>query len=151
MSEFTHPITHGCIAFPAMDPPLLELPFASCNVPAGFPSPADDFSAKRLDLNELLITHPAATFFWAVTGRSMIDAGIDEGDILVVNRALTARHGQIVVAEVNGEFTVKIFHSRAGIVKLVPANLTFPEIRFRDGETMSVCGVVTSVIKRFVT
>lgn len=140
----------NAIAYPAVEPKVLKLPMASCNIAAGFPSPADDFTAKRLDLNDLLITHPSATFFWTVSGRSMIDAGIDEGDILIVNRALNARHGNIVVAEVNGEFTVKILHSRPGCVKLVPANRTYPEIRPREGESLTICGVVTSVVKRFV-
>lgn len=119
-------------------------------VPAGFPSPAADFLVKRHDLNELLITNPAATFMWQVRGLSMVEAGIGDGDILVVNRALAARHKDIVVAEVDGDFTVKYFwRARTGAVSLRPANPTFAPIIFRDGQTMTICGVVTAVIKRF--
>ena len=130
---------------------LLSLPMVEGRIRAGFPSPAADFSVKRQDLNDLLITHPAATFFWTVAGKSMLGAGIDEGDILVVNRALAshARHGDVVVAEVDHDFTVKYLHIRAGQVQLRAADPTFPPIIFRDGQTMTICGVVTSCIKRF--
>lgn len=118
-------------------------------VPAGFPSPAADFAVKRHDLNELLITHPAATFMWRARGLSMIDLGIADGDILVVNRALNAKHGAIVVAEIDGDFTVKQFWRRNGVVQLRAGNATFPPILFRDGQTMTICGVVTATIKIF--
>ena len=131
--------------------PKMPLPMVQMTVQAGFPSPADDFAVKRHDLNELLITHPLATFFWRVAGKSMVDAGIDDGDILVVNRALTPAHRNIVVAQVDGDFTVKYLHKRNGRVKLVAANPTFPEITFKEGQTLTICGVVTSTIKRFVT
>lgn len=127
----------------------LRLAWIAGSVPAGFPSPAADFQVKRHDLNELLITHPAATFFWQARGLSMIDLGIYDGDILVVNRALTAAHRDIVVAEIDGDFTVKQFWRRAGIVSLRAGNPTFPPIIFRDGQTLTVCGVVTATIKRF--
>lgn len=119
------------------------------SVRAGFPSPADDFAVKRHDLNELLITHPVATFFWEARGLSMLQAGIGDGDILVVNRALTPQHRDIVVAEVDNDFTVKFLYQRNGRVKLTAADPTFPEIVPRDGQTLSVCGVVTCAIKRF--
>ena len=134
----------------ALDYPRLPLPIVQLAIQAGFPSPADDFAVKRHDLNELLITHPLATFFWRVAGRSMIEAGIDDGDILVVNRALTPVHRHIVVAQVDGDFTVKFLHRRGGPVRLVSANPTFPDITFKDGQTLVICGVVTSAIKRFV-
>lgn len=118
-------------------------------VPAGFPSPADDFLVKRLDLNDL-ITHPAATFMWRASGFSMIEAGIDDGDLLVVDRALTPLHMNIVVAQVDGEFTVKYLFKRGDRVKLMPANPTFPEITFRDGQQLMITGVVMFAIKHFV-
>lgn len=120
-------------------------------VRAGFPSPADDFSVKRHDLNELLITHPTATFFWRVRGASMQGAGIYDGDILVVNRALVARHGDIVVAEVDSDFTVKYLHKRGGRIKLHAADPTFPDIVFdrAEDQRLAIVGVVTSTIKRF--
>ena len=134
----------------ALDCAKLALPMVQLTVQAGFPSPADDFAVKRHDLNELLITHPLATFFWRVAGKSMFEAGIDDGDILVVNRALTPLHRHIVVAQVDGDFTVKYLYRRNGRVKLVAANPTFPDITFKDGQTLTVCGVVTCSIKRFV-
>lgn len=116
---------------------------------AGFPSPADDFAVKRHDLNELLITHPQATFFWRVRGTSMVGAGISDGDILIVNRALTALHGDIVVAEVDNDFTVKYLHQRGGRIRLRAADATFPDIVFeRDGQQLVIVGVVTATIKR---
>jgi DNA polymerase V len=133
----------------ALKPRVVVVPFVQGKVAAGFPSPADDFLVKRHDLNELLIKHPQATFFWQVSGHSMREAGIDDGDILVVDRALKPRHGCIVVAQVDGDFTVKTLHKRADRVKLVPANPTFPEITFREGQQLIICGVVTAAIKRF--
>ena len=129
--------------------PVLPLAWVEGSVPAGFPSPAADFAVKRHDLNELLITHPAATFMWQARGLSMTGLGIADGDILVVNRALTPKHGDIVVAEVDGDFTVKQFYRRSGVVQLRAGNPTFPPILFRDGQTMTICGVVTATIKRF--
>lgn len=129
--------------------PRLPLPWVEGTVPAGFPSPAADFAVKRHDLNELLITHPAATFMWQARGLSMVDLGIADGDILVVNRALNPKHGDIVVAEIDGDFTVKQLWRRNGIPQLRAGNATFPPILFRDGQTMTICGVVTATIKRF--
>ncbi|MES2242542.1 MAG: translesion error-prone DNA polymerase V autoproteolytic subunit [Pseudomonadota bacterium] len=129
--------------------PRLPVAWVEGTVPAGFPSPATDFAVKRHDLNELLITHPAATFMWQARGLSMIDLGISDGDILVVNRALNPKHGDIVVAEIDGDFTVKQFWRRSGVVQLRAGNATFPPILFRDGQTMTICGVVTATIKRF--
>lgn len=126
------------------------LPLAGDRVQAGFPSPAEDFAVKRIDLTEVLITHPQATFLLRVSGESMKDAGIFDGDMLVVDKAIKPRHGHIVVAVVDGEFTVKYLHMRSGRVKLKPANVTFPEILPKEGQTLEVWGVVTSSIKRFV-
>ena len=134
---------------PAAPLPRVLIPMVQSLLPAGFPSPADDFAVKRHDLNELLITHPAATFMWRVSGQSMIEAGIFDGDVLVVNRALTPAHKDIVVAQVDGDFTVKYLYKRADRVKLVPANPTYPVITFREGQQLIVVGVVTATIKRF--
>lgn len=133
---------------PVMASPCL-LPVAGCAVAAGFPSPADDFLVRRIDLTEQLITHPQATFLLRVSGESMRDAGIFDGDMLLVDKAIKPRHGHVVVAVVDGEFTVKYLHQRAGRVKLKPANPTFPEITPREGQTLEVWGVVTASIKRF--
>ena len=104
----------------------LCLPFLSWRPPAGFPSPADDYDHARLDLNELLIAHPLATFFFEVSGRSMEGAGIFDRDLVLVNRALRPVHGSIVLAQVDNDFTVKYLHLRRGRAELVAANPTLP-------------------------
>lgn len=129
----------------------LVLPMPEARVRAGFPSPAEDFAVNRLDLTQILVTHPQATFLLRVAGPSMREAGIDDGDTLVVDRAIKPRHGHVVVAVVDGDFTVKVLHQRAGRVKLKAANPTFPDIVPKDGQTVEVWGVVTSCIKRFAT
>ena len=118
---------------------------------AGFPSPAEDLGAQRIDLTRLLVVHAQATYFLRASGHSMVEAGIFDDDIMVVDRAVKPRHGHIVVAVVDGDFTVKRLYNRAGRVKLRPANVTFPEIVPKDGQTIEVWGVVTATIKRFTT
>ena len=120
-------------------------------VRAGFPSPAEDLGAQRVDLTSLLVTHTQATYFLKASGHSMVEAGIFDGDIMVVDSAIKPRHGHIVVAVVDGDFTVKRLYQRAGRVKLRAANVTFPEIVPKDGQTIEVWGVVTATIKRFPT
>ena len=128
----------------------LSLPFLSWRPVAGFPSPADDFDHARLSLDDLLITHPLATFFFEVSGRSMEGAGIFDRDLVLVNRALRPVHGNIVLAQVDNDFTVKYLHLRRGRTELVAANPTFPTLQLADGQQLVVCGVVTTAIKRFV-
>jgi DNA polymerase V len=120
-------------------------------VHAGFPSPAEDLGAQRIDLAQLLIKHSQATYFLRAAGHSMTEAGIFDRDILVVDRAIKPRSGHIVVAVVDGEFTVKQLYQRAGRMKLKAANPTFPDITPKDGQTIEVWGVVTSSIKQFNT
>lgn len=127
----------------------LNLPLAESKVRAGFPSPADDFHVKRIDLTEELIKHPQATFLLRVAGDSMIEAGIFDGDMLIVDRAIRPVHGQVVVAIVDGDFTVKYLYSKLGKIRLRAANPTFPEITFKDGQTVEIWGVVTASIKKF--
>lgn len=141
-------ITASPLPLPLGDRSLM-LPLAEGKVQAGFPSPAEDFTAKRINLSEILITHPQATFLVRVRGDSMRDAGIFDGDILVVDRSIKPRHGHIVIAVVDGEFTVKRLVQRAGQVKLRAANATYPDIIPREGQTLEVWGVATSSIKRF--
>ena len=114
---------------------------------AGFPSPAADHTVKRLDLNDVLIKHPLATFLLRVRGHSMRDAGIDEGDVVLVDKAIKPVHGHVVVAVVDGEFTLKRLWRRRGQVKLQAANPDCPDIELVDGQTLEVWGVVTTVIK----
>ena len=118
---------------------------------AGFPSPAEDLGAQRIDLTQVLITHPQATYFLRASGHSMTGAGIFDKDILVVDRAIKPRHNHIVVAIVDGDFTVKQYYQRAGRIKLKGANPTFADIVPKDGQTLEVWGVVTSCIKQFPT
>lgn len=118
---------------------------------AGFPSPAEDLGAQRIDLTELLIKHSQATYFLRASGHSMVEVGIFDNDILIVDRAIKPRHNHIVVAIVDGDFTVKQLYQRAGRIKLKAANPTFPEIVPKDGQTIEVWGVVTGSVKQFNT
>jgi len=124
-------------------------PLFTSGVSAGFPSPAEDHIDQRLDLNNLLIQHPAATFFVRVSGESMKDAGINHGDILVVDRSLEATSGRIVIAIVNGELTVKRFIQDSVSCQLVAANPDYPPVAITDETDFRVWGVVTSVIHQF--
>lgn len=128
--------------------PLLVLLLKN-RVTAGFPSPAEDLGAQRIDLTQVLITHPQATYFLRASGHSMVEAGIFDGDILVVDRAVKPRHNHVVVAVVDGDFTVKRLYQRAGRTKLKAANPTFADIVPKEGQTIEVWGVVTSSIKQF--
>ncbi|MCH9610614.1 MAG: Protein UmuD [Chlamydiales bacterium] len=129
-------------------PADLEIPFVEGRLPAGFPSSADDFEQRPLDLHELLVEHPAATFFVRVDGDSMIDAKIESGDILIVDRALTPKSGKVVVALVDGAFTVKQLVQREGGTFLYAANPRFAPIEVTDDEHFLVWGVVTYVIHK---
>ena len=131
------------------DPSPLILPVAGDCVRAGFPSPAEDFQVERLDLTSILVSHPQATFFLRLRGDSMRDAGLFDGDLLVVNRALKPVNGDVVIAVVDGEFTCKTLWLKFGRMKLVAANPTYPEIVPKEGQTIEVWGVVTASIKRF--
>lgn len=125
-------------------------PLMSNTIAAGFPSPAEQYVEAPLDLNQLLISRPAATFFLRVAGDSMIDAGIFEGDILVVDRSIEAKDGMIVVACVDGEFTVKTLKKDTGSIRLEPANSSYPVITFKEGMELRIFGVVTSTIHRLI-
>lgn len=121
-------------------------PMFTEQVAAGFPSPADDYLEGNLDLNQYLIKHPVATFFVRVTGDSMIGAGIHSGDILIVDRALEATNGRVVIAVVNGELTVKKLVRRDGVIYLMPENDKYKPIEVKDEIDLEIWGVVTSVI-----
>ena len=124
------------------------IPFFSVRIAAGFPSPAEDHIEKALDLNELCVHHPAATYFVRVQGESMIEAGIHDGDILVIDRSIRARHGHIVIASMDGEMTVKALHLEPPPVKLIPRNRHLEPITLTDDQTLEVFGVVTSVVRQ---
>ncbi len=130
----------------------LELPYADSGVRAGFPSPAQDYIDRSLDFNKELISHPAATFYANVVGMSMIEAGIDEGDIIVIDRALEPRHRDIVVAYIDGEFTMKyldLSEREHGVIWLRPGNPDFPSFKITPEDDFTIWGVVSKVIKNF--
>lgn len=125
----------------------ISLPLFLSAVMCGFPSPAQDFVEARLDLTELLIKHPAATFFVRASGNSMAGAGINPGDLLIIDRAPTPTNGAIILAVVDGEFTVKqLKRTRSGQLFLVAANPDYPPIRITEEMQFEVWGVVTHII-----
>lgn len=121
---------------------------AEDGIHAGFPSPATDYMTQAIDLNRELVKHPAATFYGRVVGDSMIDAGVEEGDILVIDKALEAQDGDMAVCFVDGEFTLKYLKFHEGGLTLVPANEKYPSIEVGDGSDFMMWGVVTYVIKK---
>lgn len=125
----------------------LPLPLYSHKVAAGFPSPAQDYIEQALDLNKLCIKHPAATFFVKVSGDSMQDAGIYDNDILIVDRSVAAQHGDIVVAALSNEFTVKEL-CLTPCIKLIPHNPKYPVITISSADELEIFGVVTSVVRK---
>lgn len=124
----------------------LKLPLVSASVEAGFPSPADDHLERGIDLNEELIRNPAATFLVRVKGESMRDAGIHSGDTLIVDKSVTPSDRQIVVAMIDGEFTVKRFRKVNGRVFLEAANDSFPRIEVGENQELTIWGSVTYII-----
>lgn len=126
----------------------LGLPLYLATVSAGFPSPAEDYIDKRLDLNEHLVRHPAATFFVRADGDSMRDAGVASGDILVVDRAVEARDGHIVVAALDGELTVKRLRRQNGRLYLAPENPDYAAVEVSPEASFEVWGVVTYIIHK---
>lgn len=116
----------------------------------GFASPADDYLEGRLSLDALLIQNKDSTFFFRARGDSMIRAGIFEGDLLVVDKSLTPSSGNIVIAVVDAEMTVRRLIQRDGNVTLWPENPKYREMVIKDGQELQVWGVVTSTIKKFV-
>ncbi|MBR5835860.1 MAG: translesion error-prone DNA polymerase V autoproteolytic subunit [Bacteroidales bacterium] len=126
-----------------------ELPgMAQDGIHAGFPSPATDYMTQAIDLNRELVKHPAATFYGRVVGDSMIDAGVEEGDILVIDRSLDPHDGDMAVCFVDGEFTLKYMRFKGDALTLVPANEKYPSIEIKEGVDFKMWGVVTYVIKK---
>jgi len=126
----------------------LALPYVDEGIAAGFPSPAQDYMELTLDLNKELIKHPSATFYGRVKGTSMKDAGIEDGDILVIDRSLEYRNGMTAVCFIDGEFTVKKLKLDEGKVFLIPANDEFEPIEITADNEFIVWGIVTYVIKK---
>ena len=137
-------VSDDCVSSSSFSRP----PLFSSVVQAGFPSPADDYLESYIDLNEILVSNKAATFFVKVDGDSMLGAGIFTGDMLVVDRSLTAKHGNIIVAMVEGEFTVKRFVKIRGRTYLYPENKRYKPLDVTELEEFMVWGVVTTVIHK---
>lgn len=125
-----------------------KIPLFAEGVAAGFPSPAMGDLNGTLDLNRLCIAHPAATYFVRTRGDSMVGAGIDDGDILVVDRSLTPTNRRIIIASVNGEFTVKRFEKTASRMRLLPENPAYKPITITPELGAEFFGVVTFIIKK---
>ena len=123
------------------------IPISNNRISAGFPSPADDFKEKRISLDHTLIKNKEATFYARVSGKSMIGAGLDDGDLLVIDRSLEAEHGKIAVCFLDGEFTVKRLHIEKNTITLMPENDSYKPIKVSKDSDLLIWGVVTYVIK----
>jgi DNA polymerase V len=115
---------------------------------AGFPSPADDYLETQIDLKKELVKNPDATFVVRVQGDSMSGDGIDDGDVLIIDRSIKPRHGAVAVCYLNNAFTVKRLEKRGGKIRLLPANPDFAPIEVQEGDELVIWGVVTYVIKK---
>jgi DNA polymerase V len=126
----------------------IELPLLDATISAGFPSPADDYSEARLDLNKELITNESATFYARVRGDSMTLAGISDGDLLIIDKSKTPVNGSIVVCLFDGEFTVKRLKKQGNQFYLMPENDKYPAIKIEPQNDVTIWGVVTYTIKK---
>lgn len=126
----------------------LELSYADGGIRAGFPSPAQDYIESGIDLNRELVRHPASTFYGRVVGDSMIEAGVFDGDILVIDKSLEAVAGDMVVCFINGEFTLKYLEIENNTLYLCPANKEYPRIEISSESQFQIWGVVTYTIKK---
>src|SRR3954451_17387344 len=137
------------LLYPALDPESLPIPLLGRLVPAGFPSPADDYLEGEIDLGRYLVERPAATFFLRVSGHSMSGAGILDGDLVVVDRSLEARPGSVVVAVVGGEMTIKrLRRLRDGRVASRAEHPDYPELVVGEEQPAEVWGVVVGCVRK---
>jgi len=125
----------------------LSLPMVDGGIAAGFPSPAQDYIDLKIDLNKELIANPSSTFYGRVKGPSMKDAGIEDGDILVIDKSLEPRDGDTAVCFIDGEFTLKYIRIEPDAVYLIPANANFKPIKVTEDNNFCIWGVVTYSIK----
>ncbi len=128
----------------------LDLQYVGKQIVAGFPSPAEDYLESTLDLNKELIKNPSSTFFGRVKGVSMIDAGVNDGDLLVIDKSLSYKNGALAVCFVNGEFTLKGIKVEGNTIYLMPANKDYQPIIIKEDDDFSVWGIVTYIIKKKV-
>jgi len=146
-----HQMTSNVESFimPAEQARVNPITLFSHKVPAGFPSPADDHAEKRLDLNEYLIDQSESTFFVRIKGDSMIDAGILDNDIVIVDRSKSAAINDIVLASIDGEFTVKVLAKNSEGPYLMPANKEYKPIYIKSDSEFEIWGVVTGSVRKF--
>lgn len=127
----------------------LELPLIPFGISAGFPSPALDFVDLKIDLNNALIKNPSATFYGRVKGESMRDAGINDGDLLVIDKSLEATNNKIAVCYIDGEFTVKRIKLENNECWLMPENDKYKPIKITEDNDLQIWGIVVHVVKSF--
>ena len=120
----------------------LKIPLLSDSISAGFPSPADDCTEENIDLNEYLISNPFSTFFLRVQGDSMINSGIKDKDLIIVDKSLTAKPGHIIIAMIDGEFTIKRLSIKNNELYLKAENHSYPDFRFKNHINVQIWGVV---------
>lgn len=134
---------------PQRAPHQFEFKLLQHRLSAGFPSPAADYAEDGLDLNDYLVRRKSSTYMFTVKGDSMIGASIEEGDKVVVDRSLRPRHNDIVVAVVEGEYTIKRLYKYRGRVELRPENPAYQPMVFEEGSELEVWGVVVGVVRRY--
>ena len=127
-----------------------KIPLLNDSVSAGFPSPADDYTEENIDLNEHLISNPFSTFFLRVKGDSMINAGIKDKDLIIVDKSLTAKPGNIVIAMIDGEFTIKRVSIKNDELYLKAENHNYPDFRFKNHIDIQIWGVVIYSIHSYL-
>ncbi len=135
--------------YSALSESILELPVISSGISAGFPSPAMDFIDLSIDMNKHLIKHPSATFYGRVKGVSMKDAGIGDGDLLVIDKSIQPTNDKIAVCYIDGDFTVKRIKIENECIWLIPENETYKPIKVTSDNDFIIWGIVTHVIKAF--
>ena len=128
----------------------LKIPLLSDSISAGFPSPADDYTEENIDLNEHLISNPFSTFFLRVKGDSMLNAGIKDKDLIIVDKSLRAKPGNIVIAMIDGEFTIKRLSIKNNELYLKAENPNYPDFRFKNHIDIQIWGVVIYSIHSFL-
>ena len=127
----------------------LKIPLLSDAISAGFPSPADDYTEENIDLNDHLISNPFSTFFLRVKGDSMINAGIQDKDLIILDKSLTAKPGNIIIAMIDGEFTIKRLSIRNNELYLKAENNTYPDFKFKNHIDIQIWGVVVYSIHSY--
>ncbi|KAB7529089.1 translesion error-prone DNA polymerase V autoproteolytic subunit [Flagellimonas olearia] len=139
--------TNSLTFFTPDDEQSLDIPISRNTVSAGFPSPAEDFKQKRISLDKTLVKNKEATFYARVSGQSMVGAGLDDGDLLVIDRSLEGENGKIAVCFLEGEFTVKRLLMEKDSITLMPENKAYKPIRVSKDSNLLIWGIVTYVIK----